>query len=56
MKQKIVKTIIFSFNEIHKWIHMNIMSSKALNNENNILHLLLQDLNQLDDDAKFWLT
>ena len=45
---------------IMKFTSEAILRQVKLNEENNILHLLLQDLNCLDDDdttrAKFWLT
>ena len=44
-----------------KFTSESILHQVKINEENNILHKLLQDLNQLDDDddmtrAKFWLT
>ena len=43
-----------------KFTSESILRQVKINEENNILHKLLQDLNQLDDDdmtrAKFWLT
>ena len=57
---QIRRTVGDRFFPIMKFTNEYILRQMKLREENNMIHLLLQDLNRLDDDdisrAKFWLT